>query len=69
VAPIGLIHADSPVNGHVESKYTVKSGKWSPLEFVTDPYLRVHGLAPGLNYGNSLCQFWSNSDNTRSASL
>ena len=46
-----------PVNGHVESKYTVKSGKWSPPQFVTDPYLRIHGLAPGLNYGNPSRRF------------
>ncbi|KAI1178767.1 aminotransferase [Nemania sp. FL0916] len=39
------------VNGHIESHYSVKTGKWSPLQFVADPYLRIHGMAPGLNYG------------------
>lgn len=39
------------VNGHVESHYNVESGEWSAPEFVKDPYLKIHGLAPGLNYG------------------
>ncbi|KAL2021376.1 hypothetical protein VTK56DRAFT_7241 [Thermocarpiscus australiensis] len=39
------------VNGHIESHYSVKTGKWTPLEFVTDPYVRIHGMAPALNYG------------------
>ena len=39
------------MNGHVESHYSVKTGKWSPLTFVTDPYIRIHGMAPALNYG------------------
>ncbi|AEO53736.1 hypothetical protein MYCTH_2122605 [Thermothelomyces thermophilus ATCC 42464] len=39
------------VNGHIESHYSVKTGKWSPLKFVTDPYMRIHGMAPALNYG------------------
>ncbi|KAH0534190.1 hypothetical protein FGG08_007216 [Glutinoglossum americanum] len=39
------------VNGHIESHYSVKTGKWSEPEFIKDPYLRIHGLAPGLNYG------------------
>ncbi|KAI0974295.1 aminotransferase [Xylaria arbuscula] len=39
------------VNGHIESHYSVKTGKWSPLQFVADPYLRIHGMAPALNYG------------------
>ncbi|KAK3395371.1 branched-chain amino acid aminotransferase II [Sordaria brevicollis] len=39
------------VNGHIESHYSVKTGKWSPLKFVTDPYLHMHGMAPALNYG------------------
>jgi branched-chain amino acid aminotransferase len=40
-----------PVNGHIESHYSVKTGKWSPLQFVADPYMRIHGMAPALNYG------------------
>ena len=39
------------MNGHIESHYSVKTGKWSEPEFVEDPFLRIHGLAPGLNYG------------------
>ncbi|KAL2193702.1 aminotransferase [Corynascus similis CBS 632.67] len=39
------------VNGHIESHYSVKTGKWSPLKFVADPYMRIHGMAPALNYG------------------
>ncbi|KAI1756484.1 branched-chain amino acid aminotransferase II [Xylaria castorea] len=39
------------VNGHIESHYSVKTGKWTPLQFVTDPYIRIHGMAPALNYG------------------
>jgi len=29
----------------------VKTGEWSSPTFVTDPFLRLHGMAPGLNYG------------------
>ncbi|KAK4200043.1 aminotransferase [Triangularia verruculosa] len=39
------------VNGHIESHYSVQTGKWSPLKFVADPYIRLHGMAPALNYG------------------
>lgn len=39
------------VNGHIESHYSKSSGKWSEPEYVPDPYLRIHGMAPGLNYG------------------
>ncbi|TAQ88095.1 hypothetical protein B7494_g3575 [Chlorociboria aeruginascens] len=39
------------VNGHIESHYSVKTGQWSAPKFITDPYLRLHGMAPGLNYG------------------
>lgn len=39
------------VNGHIESHYSKSTGKWSPLQFVTDPYIRIHGMAPALNYG------------------
>ena len=41
----------STVNGHVESSYSLKTGIWSAPRFVIDPYLRIHGLCPGLNYG------------------
>ncbi|KAI1208026.1 branched-chain amino acid aminotransferase II [Annulohypoxylon truncatum] len=39
------------VNGHIESHYSVKTGEWTPPQFVTDPYIRIHGMAPALNYG------------------
>jgi hypothetical protein len=39
------------VNGHIESHYSVKTGEWTEPEFVEDPFLRVHGMAPGFNYG------------------
>jgi branched-chain amino acid aminotransferase len=39
------------VNGHIESQYSKKTGQWSAPRFVTDPFLRIHGMAPGLNYG------------------
>ena len=41
----------SIVAGHVESYYSVEDGKWTAPSFVEDPYLRIHGMAPGLNYG------------------
>ncbi|KAL4890005.1 aminotransferase [Aspergillus ambiguus] len=37
------------VNGHVESHFS--NGQWSPPKFVRSPYLPIHGMAPGLNYG------------------
>lgn len=40
-----------PVNGHIESTYSVSTGQWTPLQFITDPYKRMHGLSPALNYG------------------
>ncbi|TVY89321.1 Aminotransferase [Lachnellula willkommii] len=39
------------VNGHVESHYSTKTAQWTTPKFVTDPYLRIHGMAPALNYG------------------
>ncbi|OJJ94688.1 hypothetical protein ASPACDRAFT_37467, partial [Aspergillus aculeatus ATCC 16872] len=42
------------VNGHIESTYTAKTGEWSSPKFIANPYLRVHGLAPGLNYGQQV---------------
>jgi len=39
------------VNGHIESTYSVKTGKWTAPEFVESPFMRIHGMAPGLNYG------------------
>ncbi|KAI4654538.1 uncharacterized protein J4E79_008412 [Alternaria viburni] len=39
------------VAGHVESHYSKETGEWTPPVFVEDPFLRIHGMAPGLNYG------------------
>ncbi|EAW11675.1 branched-chain amino acid aminotransferase [Aspergillus clavatus NRRL 1] len=39
------------VNAHVECDFSVSTGKWSEPRLVEDPLLRIHGLAPGLNYG------------------
>ncbi|KAI7334036.1 branched-chain amino acid aminotransferase [Hortaea werneckii] len=39
------------VNGHISSTFSYKTGKWTTPRFVEDPYLRIHGMAPGLNYG------------------
>ncbi|KAK8117202.1 branched-chain amino acid aminotransferase [Apiospora kogelbergensis] len=39
------------VNGHIECSFTTETGKWSEPRFVASPYMSVHGLAPGLNYG------------------
>ncbi|KAL4789297.1 aminotransferase [Aspergillus venezuelensis] len=43
--------APMDVNAHVECDYSVSTGEWSAPRLVEDPFLRVHGLAPGLNYG------------------
>ncbi|KAG6052571.1 hypothetical protein E4U17_005648 [Claviceps sp. LM77 group G4] len=39
------------VNGHIESTYSKTTGQWTPLRFVPDPFMRIHGMAPALNYG------------------
>jgi branched-chain amino acid aminotransferase len=39
------------VNGHIESHYSQKTGKWTDPVFVTDPFIRLHGMSPALNYG------------------
>ncbi|KAI2484790.1 branched-chain-amino-acid aminotransferase TOXF [Pyrenophora tritici-repentis] len=41
------------VNGHCICKWTAETG-WSEPEFVQNPYLQVHGLAPGLHYGQQV---------------
>ncbi|KAK9855735.1 hypothetical protein MYU51_002447 [Penicillium brevicompactum] len=46
---LGLAPMD--VNGHVESEYSIATGEWSKPRFVEDPFIKIHGLAPGLNYG------------------
>ncbi|KAK7757027.1 hypothetical protein SLS62_001043 [Diatrype stigma] len=44
------------VNGHIESIYSRTTGKWSPLTFVSDPHVRIHGLSPALNYGQQVLE-------------
>lgn len=39
------------VNGRIESHWSRKTGQWSPLKFIRDPYLHIHQAAPALNYG------------------
>ncbi|GJN66101.1 branched-chain-amino-acid aminotransferase [Purpureocillium lilacinum] len=39
------------VNGHIESTYSMATGEWTPLRFVADPFMRIHGMSPALNYG------------------
>jgi len=39
------------VNGHIESRYSLATGQWTAPKFIQDPFLRLHGMAPGLNYG------------------
>jgi branched-chain amino acid aminotransferase len=48
---ITLSYTGATVNGHIESTYSTQTGQWSPLEFIADPYMRIHGMAPALNYG------------------
>ncbi|KAE8422659.1 aminotransferase [Aspergillus pseudocaelatus] len=50
---LGLAVTDM-VNGHVESTFSITTGKWTTPKFVEDPYLRIHGLAPALNYGQQV---------------
>ncbi|KAL8720847.1 MAG: hypothetical protein Q9225_002364 [Loekoesia sp. 1 TL-2023] len=39
------------VNGHIESHYSIQTSQWSTPTFIRSPYLSIHGMAPGLNYG------------------
>ncbi|KAL8713590.1 MAG: hypothetical protein Q9220_002452 [cf. Caloplaca sp. 1 TL-2023] len=39
------------VNGHIECHYSVQTSQWTPPKFVRSPHLSIHGMAPGLNYG------------------
>src|SRR5271154_2354004 len=41
------------VNGHIHSTFSYSSPNpsWSKPQFVASPYLSIHGMAPGLNYG------------------
>ncbi|KAK2798830.1 hypothetical protein FQN50_008691 [Emmonsiellopsis sp. PD_5] len=40
------------VNGHVESHFSYSANpQWSAPRFVASPFIPIHGMAPGLNYG------------------
>ncbi|KAF3912068.1 hypothetical protein ABW21_db0202506 [Orbilia brochopaga] len=39
------------VAGHVETHFSRSEGKWTEPAWITDPYIKLHGLAPGMNYG------------------
>ncbi|KXG54264.1 Branched-chain amino acid aminotransferase II [Penicillium griseofulvum] len=42
-------------NGHVEIHFSHSGGnKWSAPQFVASPFIPVHGMAPGLNYGQQV---------------
>ncbi|KAK4200403.1 branched-chain amino acid aminotransferase II [Triangularia verruculosa] len=41
-------------NGHIQSRWSKKTGQWSAPEFITDPYLKVHGLATVFHYGQEI---------------
>ncbi|KAK2051613.1 branched-chain amino acid aminotransferase II, partial [Colletotrichum caudatum] len=42
------------VAGHVESVYNSGTGRWTAPKFVESPILSIHGLAPGLHYGQQV---------------
>ncbi|KAL0935887.1 branched-chain-amino-acid aminotransferase [Colletotrichum truncatum] len=42
------------VAGHVESRYDLRTGRWTEPEFIENPFLTIHGLAPGLHYGQQV---------------
>ncbi|KAL4865745.1 hypothetical protein BDV12DRAFT_145383 [Aspergillus spectabilis] len=42
------------VNGHVECRFSTKTNTWTTPIFIPDPYIRIHGLTPGLNYGQQI---------------
>lgn len=46
-----LTPASLIVNGHIESSWSKATGQWSPLRFIADPFMRIHGMSPALNYG------------------
>lgn len=52
----------------MESRYSKVTGKWTSPKFVEDPFLNIHGMAPGLNYGQQcyegLKAFRAPDDNT-----
>lgn len=42
---------ETPDNGHIEVKFSVKTGEWTTPALVRSPMLQIHGLSPALNYG------------------
>lgn len=44
------------VEGHIESTYSKATGEWTPLKFISSPYMRIHGMAPALNYGQQVLE-------------
>jgi branched-chain amino acid aminotransferase len=44
----------SQVNGHIESRYSISTGKWTHPKLVKSPVLEIHGLSPALNYGQQV---------------
>ncbi|KAL4768699.1 aminotransferase [Aspergillus nidulans var. acristatus] len=42
------------VNGHIESRFSPSTKTWSTPTFIADPYIRIHGLTPALNYGQQI---------------
>ncbi|RFU80499.1 branched-chain amino acid aminotransferase ii [Trichoderma arundinaceum] len=45
------LSSSTPTRGHIESRWNQGAGTWTEPEFVGDPFLRIHGLAPVLHYG------------------
>lgn len=39
------------VNGHIETHFSKQTNEWTTPKFIVDPYLRLHGMAPAINYG------------------
>lgn len=52
-ASLGLTNMPK-VNGHVEVHYSQRTQTWTTPRLVEDPYVRVHGLSSGLNYGQQV---------------
>ncbi|KAF2690350.1 putative branched-chain amino acid aminotransferase [Lentithecium fluviatile CBS 122367] len=50
----GLDFSVRNVNGHIESHYTVASGRWTEPKLVKNRMLNVDGLAVGLHYGQQV---------------
>jgi len=44
------------VNGHIESTYSKTTAQWTPLRFVSDPHVRIHGMYPAINYGQQAAE-------------